>query len=307
MPAKLVTSQKYDATGAATVGASRRNTIRLAASARSERARRSRRSAGRRHTTWMARTAGISAASARMPPHSASISVRSTARRCYRKSSGWTKAPGGARAAPCYPRPGFPMPDLGQLIASWGYVAIFAVVILGNLGLPVPEESVLTISGYLCWQGHLHFAPVAVVAIVSAVLGDNMAYWLGRRYGQRLVDRLATAAPARIERMRGFVVRYGMLAVFVARFVAGLRFMAGPLAGRTGLDPLRFFAANLLGAVIYVPMILLLGYGVGYGLGDRIEALRRAAGSAERIVVIILALLVIGVWAVRAYRSRPRA
>jgi membrane protein DedA with SNARE-associated domain len=199
------------------------------------------------------------------------------------------------------------MPDLGQLIASWGYVAIFVVVILGNLGLPVPEESVLTVSGYLCWQGHLHFAAVAGVAIVSAVLGDNMAYWLGRRYGQRILNRLAAAAPERIERMRLFVVRYGMLAVFVARFVAGFRFMAGPLAGSTGLDPFRFFVANLLGAVIYVPVVLGLGYGVGYGLGDRIEELRRAAGNAERIVVILLALVAIAVWAVRAYRSRPRA
>ena len=68
-----------------------------------------------------------------------------------------------------------------------------------------------------------------------------------------------------------------MLAVFVARFVAGLRFMAGPLAGSTGLDPWRFFVANLLGAMIYVPVIVGLGYGVGYGLGHRIEELRHAA------------------------------
>jgi membrane protein DedA with SNARE-associated domain len=198
------------------------------------------------------------------------------------------------------------MPDLGQLIASWGYVAIFAVVLLGNLGLPVPEESVLTISGYLCWQGHLRFTPVLIIAVVSAVVGDNMAYWLGRRYGQRILNRLAASAPERIERMRQFVVRYGMLAVFAARFIAGLRFMAGPLAGSTGLPPMRFFVANLLGALIYVPTILALGYGVGYGLGDRIEGLRRAAGNTERVVVILLAMLAIAVWAVRAYRSRPR-
>jgi membrane protein DedA with SNARE-associated domain len=199
------------------------------------------------------------------------------------------------------------MPDLDRLIDSWGYAAIFLVVVLGNLGLPVPEESVLTVGGYLAWQGRLRFTAVVIVAIASAVAGDNMAYWLGRRYGQRLLNRFVTAAPQRVERMRQFVVRHGMVAVFAARFVAGLRFMAGPLAGSTGLEPMRFFIANLLGALVYVPVIVGLGYGVGYGLGERIEHLRQAAGNTERIAVVALALIAIAVWAVRAYRSRPRA
>ena len=45
------------------------------------------------------------------------------------------------------------MPDLTPFIAQWGYAAIFVIVILGNVGLPVPEETVLTVSGYLIWQG----------------------------------------------------------------------------------------------------------------------------------------------------------
>ena len=142
------------------------------------------------------------------------------------------------------------MPQLDRLIDSWGYVAVFLIVVLGNLGLPVPEETVLTIGGYLAWQGRLHLATVVIVAIVGAVAGDNMAYWLGRRYGQRLLNRVAAAAPERIERARQFVVRHGMPGVFAARFVVGLRFMAGPLAGSTGLAPARFFIANLLGAVV---------------------------------------------------------
>jgi membrane protein DedA with SNARE-associated domain len=198
------------------------------------------------------------------------------------------------------------MPNLDQLIASWGYVAIFLVVVLGNLGLPVPEESILTIGGYLAWQGRLQFTAVVIVAIVSAVAGDNMAYWLGRRFGQRMLDRLVAAVPERVERMRQFVIRHGMLAVFAARFVAGLRFMAGPLAGSSGLEPTRFFIANLLGAVVYVPVIVGLGYGVGYGFGDRIEELRRAAGDTERVAAVALVLIAVAVWAMRAYRSRPR-
>jgi membrane protein DedA with SNARE-associated domain len=97
---------------------------------------------------------------------------------------------------------GSPMLGLDRLIDSWGYIAVFLIVVLGNLGLPVPEETVLTIGGYLAWQGRLELATVVIVAIVGAVAGDNMAYWLGRRYGQRLINRVAAAAPERIERAR---------------------------------------------------------------------------------------------------------
>jgi membrane protein DedA with SNARE-associated domain len=98
-----------------------------------------------------------------------------------------------------------------------------------------------------------------------------------------------------------------MLAVFVARFVAGLRFMAGPLAGSTGLTPMRFFVANLLGAAVYVPVAVGAGYAVGYGLGDQIDRLRRALGEAEHLLVIALLLAAGLVWVWVSRRARGRA
>ena len=199
------------------------------------------------------------------------------------------------------------MPDLTPFIAQWGYAAIFVIVILGNVGLPVPEETVLTVSGYLIWQGRLRPLPVVLIAIASAVLGDNVAYWIGRRYGRVALTRFLKVSPERIERMQGLVLRYGMLAVFVARFVAGLRFMAGPLAGTTGLSPLRFFIANLLGALVYVPVAVGVGYAIGYGLGDRIEGLRRFTGGAEHVLLVAIVVAAVGVWLWRARRARADA
>src|SRR5262245_29773 len=192
------------------------------------------------------------------------------------------------------------MPNLDQFVAHWGYVAIFLVVILGNVGLPVPEESILGVAGYLIWHGKFEFVPVVVVALTAAVLGDNLAYWLGRTYGRRVLNRWVGVSSSRLEWMQRFVLRYGMLAVFVARFVAGLRFMAGPLAGSTGLSPIRFFVANLLGAMIYVP----IAGAIGYGLGPQIERLRRAVGDLAVIGLVILALVV---WIALAARARMRA
>ena len=198
------------------------------------------------------------------------------------------------------------MPDLTHIIDSWGYVAIFVIVVLGNIGLPVPEETVLTIGGYLAWQGQLRFSLVVLVGIVSAMAGDNLGYWLGRRHGQRMRAHLMAAAPERVEKMQRFVRNHGALSVFLARFITGFRFMAGPLAGSTGLAPWRFFIANLLGAVVYAPIVVGVGYAVGLGLGHRIEEVRRAAGDAEKFIWIGLIVAAIGAWIVLARRARRR-
>ena len=164
-------------------------------------------------------------------------------------------------------------------------------------------------SGYLIWQGRLEPLPVLLTAIASAVLGDNLAYWIGRRYGRVALTRFLKIGPERIERVQGLVLRYGMLAVFVARFVAGLRFMAGPLAGSTGLGPAALLRRQSARRPVYVPIAVGAGYAVGYGLGDRIERLRRFTGGAEHVLLPAIAVAVLGVWLWRARRARahPRA
>jgi membrane-associated protein len=203
------------------------------------------------------------------------------------------------------------MPSLDELVAHWGYGAIALLVLLGNIGVPVPEETILALGGYLAWQGQLRLSLVLAVGIVAAVAGDNLGYWLGRRHGPQAIERYArrwVGGPDLLERTRSFVKRRGMLAVFVARFVPGARFIAGPLAGATGMPPYHFTVANLLGAVVYVPLVVGAGWAVGYGLGGYLERLRHMVGAVEHYVLgaVGLAILVtLGVRAIRALRG-PR-
>ena len=202
------------------------------------------------------------------------------------------------------------MPDLGHLINHWGYAAIFVLVILGNMGVPLPEETVLILAGYLVWQGDLRLPVVLAIGILSAVVGDNIGYRIGRHYGQGAIERYGLwvlGNSRRLKRVRGFVTRYGPTGVFVARFLPGVRFMAGPLAGATGLRPLRFLVANVLGAALYVPLSVGIGYAVGYGLGDYVARLNRVVGAVERIVLaaaILAALALMGWRAMRTARAR---
>ncbi len=199
------------------------------------------------------------------------------------------------------------MPDLGQLFGHWGYLAIFLVVVLGNLGLPVPEETILALAGYLVWRGQLRLPLVLVVGVASAVAGDNMGYWIGRRYGQKAIQRYGHSllgGPERLESVRRFITRHGPLGVFAARFITGIRFLAGPIAGTMGLRPIPFLVANALGASVYVPLVVGAGYAVGYGFGPYVERFRHTVGEVEHVVLIVAIVGTIAALAFRALRAR---
>jgi membrane protein DedA with SNARE-associated domain len=208
---------------------------------------------------------------------------------------------------------GFALGTLKGIVAHWGYGAIFALVVLGNIGVPVPENSVLWVAGYLVWKGRLQLPLVLLVGIVGAVVGDNLGYWIGRRYGQPAVERYghwAHLTPSRLATMRRFVHRYGPFGVFIARFVTGLRFMAGPLAGSMGLPPVSFFVANVLGALCYVPIMVAAGYAVAYGFGRYVKRIQRGVSTIEYVLLlggILLGLLVLGYRALQWWQKRRDA
>jgi membrane-associated protein len=177
-----------------------------------------------------------------------------------------------------------------ELVGHWGYFAIIFVVFLGNVGLPVPEEMILSLAGYLSWRGELWLPIVLAVGFMSAISGDNLGYWLGRRYGYAAINRYGRRlllTPRRLKSARGFVARYGSVVVFLARFVPGLRFLAGPTAGAMGLRFPSFFISNVLGASLYVPIEVGVGYAIGYGAGNSIERLRSVIGHVEHVVLVL--------------------
>lgn len=156
--------------------------------------------------------------------------------------------------------------ELSDLLAAWGYLGIFGLVFLGNMGVPVPEETVLIAGGFLAAHGLLDREWVYAVAIASAVVGDCCGYAVGRTGGQHLLERLAGRfdfVRSRIERLRTFFDQHGSKAVFMARFVAGARFLAGPMAGAAGMPFLRFLGWNVMGALIWCSLMVTIGYLVG--------------------------------------------
>ena len=156
--------------------------------------------------------------------------------------------------------------DLPNLLASWGYLGIFVFVFVGNLGVPVPEESVLIGAGFLASRGLLDLEWVYVMAVASAVTGDCTGFLIGRTGGQVLLERLAARfafVRRRIAQLRLFFDQHGSKAVFMARFITGARFLAGPMAGAAGMPFLRFLGWNVMGALVWCSLMVTIGYLVG--------------------------------------------
>ena len=160
-------------------------------------------------------------------------------------------------------------------------------------GTFIEGEVVLIAGGFLVYEGHLSFFMLMVVATVSAILGDNFFYWLGRsqRVGERhpLAARLLNfIGEHRLFKGEEFLRRHGGKSVFVVRFLYGLRFAGALTAGYLGMGFARFFLFNFMGSLIWA---LVMG-GSGYFFGRSVEALAKGAKLAQIAALLVLAGLV---------------
>src|SRR5260370_28536528 len=144
-------------------------------------------------------------------------------------------------------------------LATWGYLGIFVSVFIGNLGIPVAEDTVMIAAGFLANRNILDLRYVYVVVILSAVTGDCCGFIIGRTGGQRLLVRLASKSKfirTRYERLQLFFQTHGSRAVFMARFITGARFMAGPVGGAGGRAFFYFLGWDGVGAPVWWSLLV---------------------------------------------------
>jgi membrane protein DedA with SNARE-associated domain len=155
---------------------------------------------------------------------------------------------------------------LTVVFARYGYWVIFFGVMLENGGVPVPGETVLLFAGFLANQGQINLVRAIITAIAGASVGDTLGYCLGRYGGKALIDkcrkRLGFFA-RHFDRAQTYYLKHGQWAVFVARFITGLRMFSGIVAGSFKMPYLRFLAFDFSGAVIWATTICSVGFFFG--------------------------------------------
>ena len=202
--------------------------------------------------------------------------------------------------------------NIGNLIASYGYWAVFLLVGAESLGIPLPGETALITAGI--YAGHTHrLSPwlIFAVAAAGAIIGDNIGYWIGDKGGYRLARRYGPKV--RLDERKLKIARYlfdthGGKVVFFGRFVSILRTYAAFLAGTSKMRWRKFVAANAAGGIIWAGVYTLASYLAGTALqrvSGTIDWVLLGAAAAAVAAVLVLSRRQIGQIAVRAEAAYP--
>jgi membrane protein DedA with SNARE-associated domain len=186
-------------------------------------------------------------------------------------------------------------------LSHWGYWAIVIGILGENAGLPLPGEAVLMAASFLAKKGQLQLDFVIPIAIVAATLGDNAGYWVGHKLGRPVLRRIGAIVHLDQQDLsvaQDLIRRRGGRTIFFARFIFGLRTIAGLLAGTLDMEWRRFFLCNALGAATWATAMSLVGFAFGARLNNFEQYFEYASWALGA------ALFAMGYWVWRRYKKQ---
>jgi membrane protein DedA with SNARE-associated domain len=182
-----------------------------------------------------------------------------------------------------------------HLFLTYGVWAVFGAAMLESMGLPFPSEGVLVTAAVIAGsQAQPSLASLIFAAASGAIIGDNVAYWIGRKAGVPLLRRYGEYIrldERRLRLGRYLFLRYGGRVVFFGRFVSVLRTFAALLAGVNHMPIARFAFANALGGAVWATTVASVSYAFGAQMHDMSRPVALAAA-----ILAILAVLAAGLW-----------
>ena len=188
-------------------------------------------------------------------------------------------------------------------ITQYGYFAIFALLMFGIVGLPVPDETLLTFCGFLVYKGRLALAPAFGTAFAGSTCGITLSYFLGRTFGLALIHRYGRyvrITEEHVMKAHAWFERVGRWGLTFGYFVPGIRHFTAYAAGMSELEPPQFALFAYSGGALWVATFLSLGY----FLGERWEAVEQ---NIHRYLVWITIAGVIALAGYFVWRKRSRA
>lgn len=190
----------------------------------------------------------------------------------------------------------FVMSQILSLLVKHGGLVLFAVVLLEQLGLPLPAVPWILAAGALAANGQLHPTPALAGILLACLIADALWFGLGRRDGARVLRmlcRISLQPDSCVRRTQDLFDRYGMRGVVVAKFLPGLSTVIRPLAGMSGVGLRRFLLFDGLGSLLYGGGFLLLGAVFRHQL-DRVLAALAGLGNDGLVAVAGLVAVYVG-------------
>lgn len=186
-----------------------------------------------------------------------------------------------------------------DFFSSYGYWAVFFVLLICGFGVPIPEDITLVSGGVISGLGYTNVHWMLVVSMIGVLVGDSTMYWLGRIYGEKilkfpLIRKIAT--PERFTQVQERFEKQGWKLLFVARFLPGLRAVVYLVSGITRkVTFTRFVLVDFFAAIISVPIWVYLGDFGARNL-DWLEAQIRKGQMAIWVILIVAGLFVFWKW-----------
>lgn len=180
------------------------------------------------------------------------------------------------------------------LEAPWGYMIVGAATFLENsvgAGVVVPGETLVIIGGFYARVGDLWLPLLMVVVVVGAIAGDNVGFWIGRRFGRGFLERhgrKVLVTPERLETAERYYEEHGGKTVFLGRFIPVVRSVGFIIAGVARMEWRRFIVYDVAGAAIWGVGHTLLGYALGASY-ERWQKYLTPIGLG--LLVVLLALI----------------
>jgi membrane protein DedA with SNARE-associated domain len=189
---------------------------------------------------------------------------------------------------------------LQEFADTFTYLGLFAMLVLGSLGVPIPEEMPIIAAAVLSHEGIVRWWLAVPVCLLGVLSGDMVLYWVGRHWGEEILDwrvvRLVLS-PAREQLLKVAYRRHALKTIVTARHVMGLRAAAFLTAGGAGVPFWKFVVADAGAALFGVPFV----FGLAYFFTDELKAITADVRQAERWLALagllaLAAVLVVGAW-----------
>ncbi|MBW4563534.1 MAG: DedA family protein [Mojavia pulchra JT2-VF2] len=188
--------------------------------------------------------------------------------------------------------------NIQEFAHHYGYWAIFLGILLENLGIPLPGETVTLVGGFLAGSHELNYWLVLADAVAGAVLGGTCGYWIGKLGGWSFllqIGKLFRISEERLLNIKEQFSQNATKAVFFGRFFALLRIFAAPLAGIAEMPFGKFFVYNLAGASAWASVMVTLAFFAG-----RVISLEQLVSWVSHFAIaallILVALIAVPLW-----------
>jgi membrane-associated protein len=185
------------------------------------------------------------------------------------------------------------------LIDHFPYVGIFALLILGGIGLPFPEDATLILSGFLVAHEVVKPLPIFLTVYTGLLVSDFFLYLVGKKYGRMVVEHKKFGrilSPDRLSKIEENFRKREVWVILIGRHFLGLRAQIFLVAGVLRMPAIKFLTADAATSLLTVAFM----GGIGYWGGNSIQILKTDLTRIEHIAIVVLMVL-LAVWLVFKY------